>query len=157
MNKAVKVLIIVLVVVGLYFLLVPSRGGSKNVNNGNNGEENEGGYQEIKKEMSVVIDGISYPVTLENNDAVYDLLKLLPLEIKMNELNGNEKYHYLDASLKISPMTVGTIEKGDIMIYQGDCLVLFYKTFDTSFSYTKIGHIDNLPDLGSEDITVTFE
>lgn len=35
--------------------------------------------------------------------------------------------------------------------------IIFYKSFDTSYSYTKIGHIDNLDNLGSENIDVKFE
>lgn len=36
------------------------------------------------------------------------------------------------------------------MLFRDNCLVIF----DTSYSYTKIGHIDNLKDLGSNNITV---
>ena len=42
------------------------------------------------------------------------------------------------------------------MLYGDNCLVILYKSFNTNYSYTKIGHIDNLPDLGSNDITVKF-
>lgn len=43
------------------------------------------------------------------------------------------------------------------MLYSSDCLVIFYKSFDTNYSYTKIGHIDNLPNLGSNSIIAKFE
>ncbi|MBR6948703.1 MAG: hypothetical protein IKH54_00780 [Bacilli bacterium] len=36
-------------------------------------------------------------------------------------------------------------------------LIIFYKSFDTSYSYTKIGHINNLPDLGNENISIRIE
>ena len=105
-----------------------------------------------EKEMFLVLQNESYEVTLEKNDTVSKLLTLLPLSIQMQELNGNEKYVYLDTTLPSNPEQVQTIQKGDIMLYQDDCLVLFYKTFPTSYSYTKIGHINNLPDLDNDTI-----
>lgn len=42
------------------------------------------------------------------------------------------------------------------MIYGNDCLVIFYKSFTSSYSYTKIGHIDNLSDLGNDSVSVSF-
>ena len=38
-----------------------------------------------------------------------------------------------------------------------NCLVVFYKSFDTSYSYTKIGHIENFEDLGNKNVTIKFE
>lgn len=35
----------------------------------------------------------------------------------MNELNGNEKYFYLDSSLPVNPYSPNTIGKGDIMLF----------------------------------------
>ena len=62
-----------------------------------------------------------------------------------------------DTTLPIKPISPEKINVGDVMLYGNNCLVIFYKSFDTSYSYTKIGHIDNLPDLGSDSITVKFE
>ena len=75
----------------------------------------------------------------------------------MNELNGNEKYVYLNNSLPTNSYNPKRINSGDIMLYGNNCLVIFYESFDTSYSYTRIGHIDNLPDLGNENIIVKFE
>ena len=86
---------------------------------------------------------------------------MLPLSLDMKELNGNEKYFYLSDSLPTNTENVGTINAGDIMLYGSDCIVLFYETFNTSYSYTKVGHIDDVTGLteavGRGNVTVTFE
>ena len=111
---------------------------------------------EVVKTMKVIINNNEYIVNLENNEAVTSFLNTLPQELNMNELNGNEKYVYLDESLPSKSSNIGKINKGDVMLYGDDCLVIFYKSFNTSYSYTKMGHIDNLPDLGNESVKVKF-
>ncbi|MBP5684610.1 MAG: hypothetical protein J6X02_05085 [Bacilli bacterium] len=106
--------------------------------------------------MKVIINDQEYSVNLENNETVNSLIKLLPMELKMSELNGNEKYYYLDSSLPTNSYNPKRINKGDIMLYGDNCIVIFYKDFDTSYSYTKIGHIDNLEDLDNSNIIVKF-
>ena len=84
-------------------------------------------------------------------------MKKIPKEFTMNELNGNEKYVYLDDDLPTNKINPKHINKGDVMLYQNNCLVIFYKSFDTSYSYTKIGYIENLNDLGSNSVKVIFK
>lgn len=85
---------------------------------------------------------------------------MLPLTLEMDELNGNEKYYFLDENLPGNNRQIGQIQTGDLMLYGSNCIVSFFKTFPTSYSYTPIGHIDDaegyaaaLPD-GS--VTITF-
>ncbi len=115
---------------------------------------------EIKQMQLSVHDNI-FQITLEENAAAQALTNMLPLTLEMSELNGNEKYHYLSASLPSAPEKVGTISAGDIMLYGDSCIVIFYQNFSTPYSYTKIGHIDDITGLsdalGSGSITVTFE
>ena len=102
-----------------------------------------------------------FTATLYDNVTATAFKGKLPLTIKMNELNGNEKYSDLPNSLPTSPSDPGTIQPGDLMLYGAKTLVLFYKTFSTSYSYTKVGRIDNpsglATALGSGSVTVTFE
>ena len=65
------------------------------------------------------------------------------MTLSMEELNGNEKYKYLDQDLPTKTYKPGTIHAGDLMLYGSDCLVLFYQTFKSGYSYTKIGRILN--------------
>ena len=111
--------------------------------------------------MQIAVGDTRFRVSLESSDTVTALTEMLPLTLDMSELNGNEKYYYLDTSLPSSPEKAGHISEGDIMLYGDNCLVVFYESFDTPYSYTKIGHISDtsgLADaLGKDDVTVTFE
>ena len=69
----------------------------------------------------------------------------------------NEKYVYLDNSLPTNSSNPKRINAGDVMLYGNNCLVIFYKSFDTSYSYTKIGHINNLENLDNENINVKIK
>ena len=102
------------------------------------------------------IDGVNYGMVLENNLTAYDLYSVLPLELTMDDLNNNEKYTYLSFSLYEAGDYTGRIQKGDVMLYQSNCIVIFYQDFDTDLHYTKIGHIDNLGDLGTGSIKVSI-
>lgn len=56
-------------------------------------------------------------------------------------LSGNEKYKYLKYELPEYAKQVNIIHAGDIMLYGSDCIVIFYKDFKTSYSYTRLGKI----------------
>ena len=126
-------------------------------NNKTQKQENVKESEEVVNSMNIVINEKEYKLNLENNETVTELLTKLPLQLNMNDLNSNEKYVYLDFSLKNNPVNPKHINKGDVMLYTDNCLVIFYKNFDTSYSYTRIGHINNLPDLDTNSISVKLE
>ena len=111
--------------------------------------------------MKITIGATSFTATLADNPAAAAFRTLLPLVATMGELNDNEKYYYLSRTLPATPSDIGTIHSGDIMLYGSNCLVLFYKTFPSSYQYTRIGSIDNPSaleiSLGSGQITLRFE
>ncbi len=111
--------------------------------------------------MTLTIGGAAFTATLEDNATAAEFKKLLPMTLDMSELNGNEKYYYLDGNLPSAASNPGTIHEGDIMLYGSSCVVVFYKTFNTSYSYTKIGHIDDPAGLaaavGSGNVSVEFK
>lgn len=107
--------------------------------------------------IKITINNKKYNAYLEQNETAKQFINMLPQELNMNELNGNEKYINLDYNLPTNSYNPKRIEAGDIMLYGNNCLVVFYKSFDTAFSYTKIGHIDNLPNLGNKNVTIKFE
>ncbi len=103
----------------------------------------------------------SLKIVLEDSKTAKEFKSLLPITLKMKDLNNNEKHITLPKSLTTNSKNPLMINKGDLMLYGDDTLVLFYETFSTSYSYTKIGTIEdttNLKELlGSKTITITFE
>ena len=96
------------------------------------------------KIVKLLIDNKEYSITLEDNETVDALINNMPLELSMSNLNNNEFYSYLDFNLPINSYNPGKINKGDIYLYGNNCLVIFYESFNTSYSYTKIGKLDNI-------------
>ena len=79
---------------------------------------------------------------------------MLTLNIEMNELNGNEKYVYLDSNLPTNSVNVKHINKGDVMLFGNYCCVMLYISVDIAYSFTKICYISYFYDLVCENISV---
>ncbi len=111
--------------------------------------------------INIIVGSKTFTATLADSETGEAFAALLPLTVTMNELNGNEKYHYLSTSLPTAAYQPGTIHAGDLMLYGNNCLVLFYETFNTSYSYTRLGTIDNpsglAEALGVGNVSVRFE
>lgn len=108
----------------------------------------------------ITIKNKKYEAILYDNSTVRELIKNFPISITMSDLNGNEKYYNFSKSFSTSSENVANINKGDIMLFGDNCLVIFYKSFSTRYRYTKLGYIKNLEDLenslGKGDIEITF-
>ena len=111
--------------------------------------------------INIIIGSKTFSATLADSEIGEAFAALLPLSVTMNELNGNEKYHYLSSSLPTAAYRPGIIHAGDLMLYGNNCVVLFYKTFNSGYSYTRIGALDDpsgLSDaLGNGNVSVRFE
>ena len=103
----------------------------------------------------------AFTATLLNNPTANAIKAMLPLTMDMTELNGNEKYFRLAKNLPTNASNPGTINSGDLMLWGSNTLVLFYKTFSTSYSYTKFGRINNPAGLaavlGAGNVTIKME
>ncbi len=101
-----------------------------------------------------------FAITLTDNAAARAFAAQLPLTLDMSELNGNEKHASLPKALPANANRPGTIRNGDLMLYGTDTLVVFYLTFDSSYSYTRLGRVDDPADLaqalGRRGVRVVF-
>jgi hypothetical protein len=111
--------------------------------------------------IRMVIGVKTFTVSLYDNSTAEAFLSMLPLILDMEEMNGNEKYYDLPNSLPSAVIRPQTIHNGDIMLYGSRTFVLFYETFSTSYSYTRIGRVNNPSELkaalGRGNVTVRFE
>ena len=108
------------------------------------------------------VGGDTMTATLTDNEATRELTKLLEqgdITIRMSDHGGFEKVGALPQSLPTSNTQITTVP-GDIMLYQGNQMVVFYGS--NSWSYTRLGKIDgatasNLRQfLGNGNVTLTL-
>lgn len=113
------------------------------------------------QKLDILIGSKRFSALLYDNEAARTLRAQLPMTLRMSELNGNEKYTDLDFSLPAAVTWPSGILAGDLMLYGGSCLVLFYESFSTSYSYTPLGRIEDpaglAEALGSGSVAVTFQ
>lgn len=136
----------------------PPAGQSGNTENPDDDNKNDA---QMNEKITIKAGNTSFTATLQDNVTAKAFLTMLPLTVTMNEHAGNEKYHNLPAPLPANASRPGIVRTGDLMLWGDDCLVLFYETFSSSYSYTRIGKIDNPSGLqtavGNGNVTVTFE
>lgn len=134
-------------------------GGAKTVP----GTASDMGVNAVKKTLSFLIDDKEVTVEWEDNQSVsalIDLAKTEPLIIKMSMYGGFEQVGSIGTSLPRNDIQT-TTEAGDIVLYSGDQIVVFYGS--NSWAYTRLGRItdknvDELAEiLGNEDVTITID
>ena len=101
-------------------------------------------------------------IELEDNSATIELkerLKNGDIVVNAHEYGGFEKVGDLGFSLTREDTNI-TTSAGDIVLYQGNQISIFYNS--NSWSYTKLGKILNVSSselkniLGNGDVTITF-
>lgn len=98
--------------------------------------------------MWMTIGTQRFAVTLEDNPTARAFAQLLPATFEMADLNGNEKHASLPRVLPTNAVRPGTIRTGDVLLYGNNTLVVFYETFASSYSYTRIGRVQESSGLG---------
>ncbi len=110
--------------------------------------------------MWMTIGERRFAITLAKTEAARAFIAMLPLTLTMEELNGNEKKKELPGPLPTEASRPGTIRNGDLLLWGSRTVVVFYQTFDSPYSYTRLGRVDDpsgLPQaLGRVDVRVVF-
>lgn len=114
----------------------------------------------MAQELQLTVGSEVFALSLFDNETGRAFRNLLPLTLSMDDVNGNEKYTRLPQHLPTSAVVPATIRTGDLMLYGSDGVVLFYKTFATSYSYSRIGTLRNPAGLeaalGPGTVEITF-
>ena len=108
------------------------------------------------------INGKIIPITWKDNESVKALIELVkqkPLEIKMSKYGGFEQVGDIGKSLPSNDKNI-TTKAGDIVLYDGDQIVMFYGS--NTWDYTRLGTINmsekELKDLlGNSNVILVLE
>ena len=169
MHKLILVIVLIILVAGTFFFYVAKEKDSQNneeivENVAENIIENvvENITEEIEntlpeniienkvdetvvdtnKKVILEVNGNSVEVTLENNSAsneLYEKIKNEGLTLRVRDYGGFEKVGALGFPLTREDKEIETYP-GDLVLYNGSQLSIFYKPH--SWSYTKLGHFD---------------
>ncbi len=112
--------------------------------------------------MKITARDTTYTATLADNSSAEALKELLtrgPLTINMSDYASMEKVGPIGTDLPRNDEQI-TTGAGDIILYQGDSLVIYYDT--NSWNFTRIGKIEDvtgeelLEAFGDGDVTIAF-
>ena len=124
-------------------------------------EESTTEETQMIKTLTLRISGREMPVTWENNDSVAALSELSSdgLTVNMSMYGGFEQVGSLGSSIPRNDKQTSA-SFGDIVLYQGNQIVIFYGS--NSWSYTRLGHINlsrsEMTDLLSDgDVTINLK
>lgn len=129
-----------------------------NESNGDSNNEEEIPSEENELELKLEINDYVFMVDLEDNEADHELLGMVkeePLELNLRDYGGFEKVGSLGKNLTRNDTRI-TTKPGDIVLYQGNQIVMFYGS--NTWSYTMLGHVSDLTNwseaLDDNDINV---
>ncbi len=137
----------------------------KNEGKENDGNDNSGGTDTAMPEtIKITVSGKTLPVKIEDNEATKALVAALSeasITYEAHDYGGFEKVGSLGRTLPSNNSQI-TTQPGDVILYSGNQIVLFYGS--NTWSYTRIGKmqygsLDELKSFlkaGEGNITVTF-
>ncbi len=169
MNKKIIILIIIFIIIcafiGIYYIIKKDTTNIvNNIDKDNGLNENlmKSDKENETMKLYLNVNNRILEASLENNssvDALIERLKENDITINMEDYANFEKVGSLGFSLPRNDKQI-TTEPGDIILYQGNSLTIYYDT--NSWNFTKIGKIENVNQkelkeiLGKGDVTVTL-
>lgn len=116
-------------------------------------------------ELTISVNGTALSVVWEDNESVNELARLLEngsITVQSENYGGFEQVGKLPQRITQNDVQT-TTEPGDIVLYSGNSIVLFYGS--NSWAYTKLGHIDglstqeieNLLNVSAATITISYD
>lgn len=122
--------------------------------------EEQGEESMNENSFYVAVNGETFTATFADNasaEALKEILKSKDITVDLRDYSGFEKVGALGEDIPRNDTNM-TTNSGDILLYNGSQIVIFYGS--NTWSYTKLGSIDNLTGwseaLGSGDVTVTL-
>lgn len=106
-------------------------------------EQNEGQENKMPETIKITISGKTLPVKIEDNEATKALVAALrkaSITYEAHDYGGFEKVGPLGRSLPASDTQI-TTQAGDVILYSGNQIVLFYGS--NTWSYTRLGKIQH--------------
>ena len=134
-------------------------------NEGKVNNDNSGGTDNTMSEtIKIIVSGKTLSVKIEDNEATKALVAALSeasITYEANDYGGFEKVGLLGRTLPTSDTQI-TTQAGDVILYSGNQIVLFYGS--NTWSYTRLGKIqyESLDELksflkaGDGNISVTL-
>jgi len=111
--------------------------------------------------INITVDTQVFAAKFYDNESARTIVSQMPLTLEMDDYASQEKVAGLPFALpSASTETPVTINAGDIYLWSGDSLVLFYTTFSNLYSYVPVGYIVDVAGLtdavGRGSVTVVF-
>ena len=116
---------------------------------------------DVMPTINIQVGNKTFAATLYDNESARRILEEMPFTLNMDDFAGQEKVTDLTFDLPSAQRDVpATINAGDIYLWSGNNLVLFYTTFSNTYSYVPIGYITDVTGLtdalGSGSVEITF-
>lgn len=125
------------------------------------GDGDVGAGEDGMLDVTVTINEHTFPAKFYDNESARAIIAHMPFTLDMGDYAGQEKLARLSFDLPAASTEVpDMINIGDLHLYGGNSLVLFYTSFSNVYSYTPVGTIADtaglVKALGSGSVQVSF-